>query len=118
MLCRKNAQAYGVLATLFSKLGDNYIVTKVCVEPYINGRECGFSVRAYSNPEKYDLQIVFSEYRNSDFIVVYTGPYYHFDNGNVPNEDVYFNHQRSFKAYDYAGVADYIIETLELNPNG
>lgn len=110
MLSRKTAQAYGVLATLFAKLGDDYMVKKVSVEPYINGRESGFSIRVFGS----ELQAVFSENRNSDNIVLYLDIWQNFNNGNVPSDVAYHKSSHYFKPYDYAGVVDYIIKIFEI----
>lgn len=112
MLSRKTAQAYGVLATLFAKLGDDYIHRKVSVEPYINGREYGFSIRVFGS----DMQAVFSENRNSNEIVLYISDWRAFQDGNVPNETTYHKHSRYFVAYAYDKVADVIIKELEIQP--
>ncbi len=59
----------------------------IIVAPYQNGRERGhFLVETYTQ-----RAVAFSEYRNTDQIVIYTGMASDFDatNGNTPSEEVY-----------------------------
>ena len=69
------------------------------LEPYQNGREHGFAISNYKN----DLKVAFSEYRNSDSIVVYLGTNGDFAmGGNIPSEKVYS--KKEF--FDYNGAFD------------
>lgn len=54
------------------------------LEPYVNGREIGYSLSNMTH------KVSFSENRNSDDIVVYCGRQRDFSmQGNVPNEAIY-----------------------------
>jgi len=63
------------------------------VEAYSNGREQGYSIICWSSENVVKmLRVCFSEYRNSDDIVVYCGKHSDFSMaGNVPNDEVYAN---------------------------
>lgn len=59
---------------------------KLDVEHYQNGRECGYAVTRTGHLEK----VAFSENRNSDEIVLYSGTLTDFEmSGNVPSKEVY-----------------------------
>jgi hypothetical protein len=111
MLTQKNAKAYAVLAIVMDKMGDDFV--EVVVEPYLNGRESGFAVYRLSSfgSGKWN-KAVFSEERNTDNIVVYTGDLQDFSiQGNTPTEDAWHK-STAFIAYDYVKAADFIIAHL------
>lgn len=116
MLTQKNAKAYAVLAIVYHMLNDDEF-EKLTFEPYVNGREIGFSIKNLRNtPPPHarlrQIQAVFSENRNSDQIVVYTGDTIAFSmQGNVPCEETYEN-ARYFAADAYLEAATYVYEYL------
>jgi hypothetical protein len=65
-------------------------VADVChVESYSNCREQGYSIIGYPNSSK-GIRVSFSECRNSDQIVVYTGSYLEFQiAGNIPSDKIW-----------------------------
>ncbi len=79
------------------------------VEPYVNGREIGWSIASLKDNRK----VAFSENRNSDSIVVYCGCFSDFSmQGNSPNE-------KTWKASDlfshdgYLNAAQRVIRHME-----
>lgn len=67
------------------------------LEPYQNGREHGFAILNYKD----GLKVAFSEYRNSDSIVVYLGTTGDFaTGGNIPSDEIYS--KKEFFAYNEA----------------
>lgn len=64
---------------------------EIYLEPYKNGRENGWALHSNSSSSTaLDRKVVFSEYRNSDQIVIYQGRMQDFDvSGNVPDEACY-----------------------------
>jgi hypothetical protein len=97
--------ADAVLAIIESLLSDE--VTFYC-EPYQNGREHGWSL--YDNTMT--RQVCFSEYRNSDSIVVYAGTPRDFSmQGNTPNDKVY-HESRSFSYDEHYEAAKFILDYL------
>jgi hypothetical protein len=90
--------------------------TELHLEAYANGREQGFSVANF-NTDKVK-RVAFSEYRNTDQIVVYWGVYSDFSNaGNCPNAEIYKN-ANFFGDNDIVGAARFIAEYLEALPIG
>lgn len=82
----------------FTRLNED-VNDYICIDTYSNGREIGY---ALSNREM--IKVAFSEYRNTDGIVVYSGAYSDFCmQGNVPNEKVY--EAKKFFAYDQERAA-------------
>lgn len=82
---------------------DEYIL-----EHYQNGRERGFTLR---NSKK-ELQVAFSENRNSDSIVLYLGKFADFEMaGNVPSDEVY-SKKEFFSYNESAQAAKRVIEYL------
>lgn len=78
------------------------------VETYSNGREQGFAITNFSNTRK----VCFSEYRDSDNIVLYKGTYIDFSiTGNVPKEEVY-KAGMSFRYYQITETAVAVVEYL------
>jgi hypothetical protein len=74
------------------------------VEPYQNGREHGWALNYKMN------RIAFSEYRNSDQIVVYYGPLCDFSlQGNVPSDKVY-EHREIFNFDEVDNVVQFILD--------
>lgn len=71
---------------------------------YSNCREQGFAIKSYIN---HSNAVAFSEYRNSDAIVVYFGKRDEFEfNTNIPSEDVwqsrkFFAHNEQKKAAQF-----------------
>lgn len=68
---------------------------------YENGREHGFFI------EKGDKAVAFSEYRNSDDIVVYYGGNADFDEDHIPTDDTY-RRKKFFKYQEYEAAAKFI----------
>ena len=78
--------------------------TKIYVYPYHNGRERGWQL---INDDK---AITFSEYRNTDQIVVYCGSIQEFNNA-IPSDKIYFT--KTFFAYDdYVKAATFCLNYL------
>lgn len=107
MFMDKNIQAVGVLAAV------KYLTDKeLYLEPYLNGRECGFAIRITNNIGS-DKKIVFSETRRSDKIVVYVGRSTDFSmEGNSPSDEVYKN-ARYFPCLEFAKAAEFIVEQMD-----
>ncbi len=64
----------------------------ISCENYINGRERGYSLQANIIGISDVRKVSFSEYRNTDQIVIYFGESMEFENGtNVPHEHIYRN---------------------------
>ena len=105
MLTKKNAKAWAILSILCDILHEKQW-EELLIEPYLNGRESGFSIKSF------DKQVVFSENRNSDHIVIYFGQSKDFNmQGNIPNEKIYRN-KRLFQHYQYLEAANYIEDLL------
>ena len=96
MLTKSNALAFAVLAFLYNELDDDE-VRNLFIEPYLNGRENGFSVNFIILGDRYfDRKLIFSKCRGTDGIVVYEGMARDFtiNNGLTPelyNGKVYFD---------------------------
>ena len=86
------------------------------IEPYLNGRESGFSVKFTLT--SIDVKLVFAEYRKSDNIVVYMAPAYQFGSNNTISDEIYQGHFQN-QSYAYNETANFIVETLRngYNPN-
>ena len=69
----------------------------LCVQTYDNGREHGYKVHNFK------LAIVFSEYRNTDQIVLYTGRYKEIRESSGISSRMYET-KEFFKPSDYNGV--------------
>jgi hypothetical protein len=108
MLTRMNSKAYAILGIIANELSDKEFKNLV-VEPYLNGRECGFSV--YFALRSVDVKLIFSEYRRSDNIVVYKGKVYDFGTSNSLTEETYKN-SLTFESYGYYDAAMYIVNQL------
>ena len=78
------------------------------IEVYANCREQGFALASCD-----DLKVAFSEYRNTDNIVVYFGKRKDFAyNTNIPSDEVYEN--AKFFGYDkFEAAAKFIVKYLE-----
>jgi hypothetical protein len=88
------------------------------IEAYSNGREQGLHIKFYGGVAT-TVSFSFSEYRNSDDIVVYTGEQTSVMRfamqGNVPNEEIYknkmfFNTKGNKSGEEQAG--EYIVKTV------
>ena len=100
MLTKKNCKAYAVLAILMDIMDDPFDV-----RGYVNGREEGFFVESGYSGNGWG--VAFSESRNSDAIVVYTGHKWDFDtSGHIPNEEMYQN--RKFFCQNYSEAAEFV----------
>lgn len=76
-------------------------------EPYVNGRERGWAVSFEGKTA------VFSEFRNSDEIVIYTGKRMEFEMaGNVPSERAY-KQKKFFSCTEPYQAAEFILEYLK-----
>lgn len=76
------------------------------LETYKNGRENGFALT------KGEHKVVFSEYRNSDSIVVYGGGWIgDFTANNIPSDSAYAM-KKFFEPKDYDGAARFIRQFL------
>lgn len=117
MITDKNLKATAVLAIVLD-LSKNGTQTYF-VEPYVNGREVGYSIRlrdtggAANNLTRGWPQATFSENRNSDDIVVYLGTTTNFSmQGNVPDEETY--RSATYYPFDgYLAAAKAIVEYFE-----
>lgn len=78
------------------------------VDLYKNGRERGFSLSKMLA----DKQIVFSEYRSSDSIIVYYGNHLDFNINNIPTDYTYNNQVKQFKYNKMNDAANYIIKYI------
>ena len=107
-----------VLAQVNKKISKD--VAKDCsIEVYANGEEqgyCIFSTHIRKNTKEIysPLRVSFSEYRNSDDIVIYAGNSYDFKpSGNIPNENVY-RQGKFFRYGDNENAAQFIVNFLTL----
>ena len=108
MITRKTAKAYAVLAIVLDRISEEQ-QSQLLIEPYLNGRENGFSLHRLFTGEK---MVAFSENRNSDSIVLYTGDRTDFSmQGNVGN-DATWKRRRMFGCYNYVKAAVAIISFL------
>jgi len=108
LLNKKNAQGVAVLAAILYGVNEGEQAAQLLTEPYCNGREQGFSVSNWKNNHK----VSFSEFRNSDQIVVYFGKSTDFSmQGNTPSEEVYQN-KKYFDCFKVEEAADFIIDHL------
>lgn len=97
--------ADSVLALIEWQASDEFTRSAI-VEPYANGRERGWVV--INNGKS----AAFSENRNSDDIVIYTGNYADFAMaGNVPSDKVYKS-KKFFSCTEPYEVAKFILEFL------
>lgn len=98
MIRKTTLVADAVLAILDGMLDSG---TVYYTEPYQNGREHGWAIQGYN------VKVAFSENRNSDSIVIYSGAPNEFDMaGNVPHETVYsrrvyFDYNQHFEAAEH-----------------
>ena len=108
MIVRTMAAADAVLA-IVDLLSDDMVLF---LQPYQNGREHGWSLIFKMR------QVAFSEYRNSDSIVVYAGYTGDFSLcGNVPSSAIW--EKRNFFRYDATyEAAQFIIGYLMEAENG
>lgn len=109
---RTTRLADAVLA-LFEHLVDNE-EKNFHLDPYCNGRERGWCITVFKNKAKNKIkQVVFSEFRNTDEIVVYCGKVGDFTMaGNVPSDKVYDN-KTFFNYKDVLGAVLFIQKYLE-----
>jgi hypothetical protein len=112
-------QARGVLAAVRRLLKDVELRDNqtVILEPYKNGREKGFCLKAfrgnsYRKGVSY-VSIAFAENRKSDDIVVYTDLMRDFDmQGNVPTEKAYED-RKYFGYQQYEKAAKHIVSIIK-----
>ena len=81
------------------------------VETYSNCREQGYSIFCVRS-DKISIRVSFSEYRNTDDIVVYFGKMIDFDFSNIPSETIYQN-AKFFSYNKVVDAADFICEFLQ-----
>lgn len=98
MLLGKQSLGTAVLALLYHKrLGEQ--PNSYIIEPYVNGRETGWSVKSWASVGC--RMVVFSENRSSDQIVLYCGRSADFSmQGNVPSDRVW----REARYFDVSDV--------------
>jgi hypothetical protein len=98
-------KANAVLSIVLDQAKDS---SQFYVEPYVNGREVGWCISMLMA-----RRVAFSENRNSDSIVVYSGDVVDFSmQGNVPDENVYRN-SVMFDHNAYLAAATFILRHLE-----
>lgn len=101
---KNNETADKVLSIIEKKCNSKTIYC----EPYQNGRESGWKVWLST----YEKFAVFSEFRRSDDIVIYTGSSMDFSmQGNAPSDEVY-NNKTLFAYNEEEKAADYVINYL------
>lgn len=101
-----NYKAQAVLAILLDQYEDD---DELCLEPYVNCREQGFSAWKFGN----NRMVAFSQDRNSDSIVVYFGHKQDFSmQGNVPDDHIYRN-RKVFKQDEYKEAAIFAYKKLQ-----
>lgn len=67
-----------------------YLIKQCTIEAYSNGREQGYCILYYSKSTDNSYKICFSQNRNSDDIVIYTGKNFNFNmTGNIPSQIIY-----------------------------
>jgi hypothetical protein len=115
MLTKSNALGFAVLSLVVNELSEAEF-KEVHIEPYLNGRENGFSTHFYLRNNRFDRKFVFSEARRSDYIVVYESTSNGFDMlGNGVSDEIY-NAGRYFP--DAEQAAEYIVDRMrEIDPN-
>lgn len=105
MLTKSNATAYCVLSWIYRICNEDRL-TKFYIEPYLNGREDGFAIVNYAANKK----VAFSEGRNHDSVVIYSGDTCGFAfGGNVPTEEVY---KKAKTVYCREEAARWVIKLL------
>lgn len=88
ILTVRNAKATAILALVYELCGGDEVESDLLIEPYLNGREQGFAVESKARFPSH--KVAFSEFRNSDSIVLYFGVHADFNmQGNTPSESVY-----------------------------
>jgi hypothetical protein len=104
MISKSMMLADAVLAMVDFLSGD----LNLYLEPYQNGREHGWALSAFGDMT--NKKAVFSEYRNTDEIVLYTGRGVDFSmQGNVPSDKAWGNKQ-FFSNSAVTECANYIVE--------
>jgi len=91
-----NSKGYAILAIIANQLTDEEW-SNLMVEPFLNGRESGFSVRFYNHQGCQDVKLLFCESRHSDNIVIYKGKPYQFHPCNAISDEIARN------SFDCAG---------------
>lgn len=77
-------------------------------QAYSNGREQGYHITG-----PHSRHVSFSEYRNTDDIVIYYGVTGEFDMaGNIPNEKVYKKQQKGFPYSRFVEAASFVIDWM------
>lgn len=103
--------AKAVLELVLWQLGPDKLIS-LSIEPYHNGRERGICIVKYGNASMEDVAVVFSENRNSDHIVVYTGrAYKDFDINYIPMESIY-RAASYFEPLEIWKAVDHIVRSL------
>lgn len=110
MLTKRNASGYALLALVCERLSDADWLN-LDIEPYLNGRECGFGICFWDYGKRHARKLVFSECRNSDQFVVYRGGVHDFGMNNELTDEIYQN-KRFFDHDEPHLAADYIVEQL------
>jgi len=109
--CINNTKAKKVLAEIRKVAKRSKNDEDLDLRVYVNCREQGFSLQKSFDGLK-GKKVAFSENRNSDDIVVYTGDKGEFEfNTNVPNERAWQD-RNLFKYNDYLGAAKFIVKYL------
>lgn len=99
-------KANAVLSIVLDQSKDS---SQFIVEPYVNGREVGWCISTFMT-----RMVAFSENRNSDSIVVYSGDVFDFSmQGHVPTEKMYRN-SVMFDHDGYLAAATFILRFLEV----
>lgn len=105
-------QAEDVLEVLKQKLKQSTDDGIASISIYENGREHGYHVAYWPKGSKITRAVSFSQYRNTDNIVVYPGKDIDFAyNTYVPNEEVYRT-AKFFEYQDFRGAAQFIFDYL------
>jgi hypothetical protein len=107
MFLHKQALANAVISLVQFRMSTEF--DTLVVEPYINGRECGWSLAKFG--ETHTPKVSFSENRSSDEIVVYSGRMQDFKDGNIPQEHIY-KAAKYFEAVEIWQAVDRIINHL------
>lgn len=98
-----------VARKVLKKINLSPALSREChVEAYSNCREQGYALVRWDNKGKC-RKAVFSECRNSDDIMVYSGSIENFGGGNIPSDKVYKNADR-FRSPESA--AQFIIKFI------
>jgi len=101
---RTTELADSILAEIEKIVVENEDEKDYYLEPYQNGREHGYALRADRK------KVAFAEYRNTDNLVLYLGCIMDFEpNGNIPSEKVYAK-KEFFAPTNLSGAAKRMLE--------